>query len=369
MTSLNRTLSQITRSAEMANARSVGLASLSRSLNQAARASQIHSLNQMNSLSRSLNQAARASQIHSLNQMNSLSRSLNQAARASQIHSLNQMNSLSRSLNQAARASQIHSLNQMSSVSRTLDGIARASQIHSLNQMSSVSRTLDGFARLPEVTSFVSRKTFEILALFKEEAQFNEAEWFPHSTFPKHLLNRSGHDDYSDEIILAYYRENWATVCQVIEEELSECSVDRDVKEALRQALVAHGSGLYQLVPPSLFTAIERAVRVSLYNDDVGNIPLKNRLVDLVGNLPISDLSDGVLAFVGFSQLSHHLYENIHTDDARERFWDAPIPNRHATIHGLVIYSSEKSSLNAIFVAMYVFQVLTALKLRHLRIT
>ena len=202
---------------------------------------------------------------------------------------------------------------------------------------------------------------------FRENAQLEEAEWVPHSTFPRHLLNWNGHEAYSDEIILTYYREHWSTVSQVIDKELSECHVDRDAKEAVRQALIAHKNGLYQLVPPSLFTAIERAVRVCLYDDKVGSISVKDQLVSLVGRLPVSVLPDGLFGFVGFTQLSHHLYENIHTDDVRERFVDASIPNRHAAIHGLVIYSSEKSSLNAIFAAMYVFRILTVLKPPYLR--
>ena len=233
--------------------------------------------------------------------------------------------------------------------------------------LTSFSRAVAGIVRSAELTSLLSRKFSETLAPFREKDQFEEAEWFPHSTFPRHLLNWNGHEAYSDEIVLTYYRENWTTVSQVIEKELSECHVDMDVKEAVRQALIAHENGLYQLVPPSLFTAIERAVRVCLYDDKVGHISVRDRLVNLAGKLPISILPDGLLGFVGFTQLSHHLYENIHTDNVRERFLGASIPNRHAAIHGLVIYSTEKHSLNTIFVAMYVFRILTVLKLRYLR--
>ena len=252
-------------------------------------------------------------------------------------------------------------LSQFASLSRSINGIARSTE------MTSVSRAVAGISRSAEMTSILSRKCSETLATFREKAQFEEAEWFAHSTFPRHLLNSNGHETNSDEIVLTFYRENWSTVRQVIEKELSECHVDREANEAVRQALIAHESGLYRLVPPSLFTAIERAVRVCLYDDKVGSISVKDRLVNLVSRLPISVLPDRILAFVGFAQLSHHLYENIHTDDVRERFLDASIPNRHAAIHGLVIYSSEKSSLNAIFVAMYVFRILTVLKLRYLR--
>ena len=220
--------------------------------------------------------------------------------------------------------------------------------------------------RSAQLTSIIGRKLFETLAPFEEKVRFEEAGWFPHSTFPRHLLNWNGDETYSDEMVLTHYRNNWSTVSHVIGNELANCDVDFDAKEAIRQALIAHENGLYRLVPPALFTAIERAVRVCLYDDKVGSISVKDQLVNLVGRLPLSILPDGNLAFVGFGQLSHHLYENIHTDEVRERFLEASIPNRHAAIHGLVIYSSEKSSLNAIFVAMYVFQILTVLKQRNL---
>jgi hypothetical protein len=39
-----------------------------------------------------------------------------------------------------------------------------------------------------------------------------------------------------------------------------------------------------------------------------------------------------------------------------------PVPNRHAAIHGLVSYTSLKSSLNAILVADYLLQALSTIK-------
>ena len=327
ITSFSRRINGIARSAELT----------SRRINGIARSTELASF------SRTINGVARSAELASF------SRTINGVARSAELASF------SRTINGVARSA------ELASFSRTINGVARSAEL------ASFSRTINGVARSTELTSLLGRKSSETLAPFRERAQFEEAEWFPHSTFPRHLLNWNGHEAYSDEIVLTYYRENWSTVCQVIEKELSECHVDRDAKEAVRQALIAHENGLYQLVPPSLFTAIERAVRVCLYDDKVGSISVKNLLVSFLGRLPISVLPGGALAFVGFTQLSHHLYENIHTDDVRERFLDASIPNRHAAIHGLVIYSSEKSSLNAIFVAMYVFRALTALKPRYLR--
>ena len=42
-----------------------------------------------------------------------------------------------------------------------------------------------------------------------------------------------------------------------------------------------------------------------------------------------------------------------------ERAKQRPIPTRHAVAHGLVAYSSQQSSLNAIFIADYVFSVVS----------
>ena len=150
---------------------------------------------------------------------------------------------------------------------------------------------------------------------------------------------------------MQYFQNNWQVVRQTIEEELYESYVDSDAKEAVSQALTAHESGLFRLVPPSMFTAIERAVRVSLYGDRVGRFSVREQLMKNLGQLPLSALISGGTSFAGFAQLSNHLYENIWTDTDREHFMDEAVPNRHASIHGLVNYGSAKSSLNAIFVA------------------
>ena len=236
------------------------------------------------------------------------------------------------------------------SSSRTINGIARSAGLISSSrvingivrsaELTSFSRTINGFARSAELASPFSRKFYETFAPFWEKAQFKDAEWFPHSTFPRHLLNWNGHESYSDEIVLSYYRQNWSAVRHVIEKELSECHVDKDAKEAVHQALIAHENRLYLLAPPSLFAAIERAVRVVLGDDNVGRIHVKNLLVDFAGQLPITALPGGFFGFVGFTQLSHHLYENIYTDDVRDRFADGSIPNRpclHSWIGGLLL--------------------------------
>ena len=348
---------------------STELAKLSGSMNAITR------LSELAKLSGSMNVMGRSTELAKLNgTMNVMGRSTELAKLSGPIDVIGrstELAKLSGSMNAITRLSELTKLNgtmnaitrstELAKLSRSMNVITRSSELTSFSQ------ALTGIARSIELPRIIGRRITETLAPFRVKTQFEQSEWFPHSTFPRQLLERISNDEYSDEIVLTYYRRNWSTVSRVIEQELSECQVDRDAKEAVRQALIAHEQGLFQLVPSSMFAAIERAVRVCLHGDKVGRVSVKNRLVDLVGRLPLSVLPDGLLAFIGFTQLSHHLYENIHTDDIRERFLDASIPNRHAAIHGLVIYSSEKSSLNSIFVAMYVFQILTVLKFRYLR--
>ena len=219
-----------------------------------------------------------------------------------------------------------------------------------------------------QLTSRWSHIVFEKLAPFRISGRFHRSGWFPHNTFPTHLLAHDNDDALTDKAVLRYYSANWAMVRRVIERELSLCHVDDEAKQTLRQALIAHEEGLYRLVPSSLFPMIERAVRVCLFGDRLGTTSMMNQLAIKLGELPVTALPYGALGFVGYSQLSHHLYENIYTDSAREHFLLAPVPNRHATIHGLVAYNSEKSSLNAIFIAMYMFRALSVLQFRQIQV-
>ena len=203
----------------------------------------------------------------------------------------------------------------------------------------------------------------EFFESFRKGMQLENNGWSPHRTFPRHLLTEIDSSDVTDEIILDYYRDNWVWIREIIEEDISEYLVDDDAKGALHQALVAHEKGLYRLVCATLFAEMERALRVCLYDNQVGRISIVKQIKDNFGVLPSAVFPDRALGLVGFRQLINHVYESIPTDADRERFSDSPVPNRHAAIHGLVTYSSEKSSLNTIFIAAYFFQLLTATKM------
>ena len=109
--------------------------------------------------------------------------------------------------------------------------------------------------------------------------------------------------------------------------------------------------------------AREFSPRIELHGDKLQNITSQPLLKKLAGELtPASIEPRGYYGLILFRRLTEHLYEHVKSEADRKRFAQDPIPNRHAAVHGLVTYSSMQNSLNAIFMAEYVFQVISFLK-------
>ena len=181
--------------------------------------------------------------------------------------------------------------------------------------------------------------------------------WVVHRTLPTTVLEDASEDNL-DEAIMTHYKERWAEVRREIELDTGGYLIDEDSKETMSQILSAHEYGLYRLVPVAIMVEIERAVRVHLYGELVGrHLDIKGKIVDEISELPISAFQDITSVIVQHETLENHLYEHIDDDSDRSRFAENPIPNRHAAIHGLVPYSTEKSSLNSIFLADFVLQM------------
>ena len=99
-----------------------------------------------------------------------------------------------------------------------------------------------------------------------------------------------------------------------------------------------------------------------LYGELVGRRDIKGKIVDEIDELLISAFQDITSAIIQHETLENHLYEHIDDDGDRSQFAENPIPNRNAAIHGLVPYSTEKTSLNSIFLADSVLQMITERK-------
>ena len=201
-----------------------------------------------------------------------------------------------------------------------------------------------------------------LAAARKKGERLTKHGWFPHYTIPEALLDEGIDDSDFNELLLSYYRDNWAQVRQMIEGNLSTYPVDGETKAAFVEALDAHEHGLYRSVCRNLITEVEHVVRIDLYGGKVGSFSVKKQIGDDFGILPVSIFPDLKVGFVGYFYLQDHLYDNINNEVDRNRFINHQIPNRHAAIHGLLTYPTVQNSLNSIFMVEYVLQLLSARK-------
>ena len=205
----------------------------------------------------------------------------------------------------------------------------------------------------------------ENLAMHARNAQaLDEAGWLPHYSTPlDHMQACEGDKDAIHSLLSRYYREQWPEVRRDIESRLMEYDLDDEAKATFREALAAHDAGLYRSVCRVLMPEIERVARKELHGDGQGGITSQVVLRELAGRLPISLVEPG--GFLGvklFGRLSNHLYEHVDDEETRHRLALDPVPNRHAAVHGLVVYSTMQNSLNAVFMTDYIFQLISLLK-------
>ena len=208
--------------------------------------------------------------------------------------------------------------------------------------------------------------------------------WVPNHTTPFDLVAECGDDDSRLQTsLLAYYTDNWPEVRARLELRMSSLDVDDEAKATFREALDAHEGGLYRCASRLLFPEFERVFRGALFDGRAGRIPYHEFVTKLSGDAANLELADFLTTGIQDMVLFKYLTEGVRNSNASgdhstgavpkyepglavgvnaanvERAKQSPIPTRHAVAHGLVAYSSRQSSLNAIFIADYIFSVVS----------
>ena len=208
--------------------------------------------------------------------------------------------------------------------------------------------------------------------------------WVPNQTTPFDLVAECEDDDTRLQTsLLAYYTDNWPEVRARLELRMSSLDVDDEAKATFREELDAHEGGLYRCVSRLLFPEFERVFREALFDGRAGQIQYHKFVTKLSGDAANLELADFLTTGIQDMVLFQYLTEGVRDIDAPgdqstdaapryepglavsvnatnvEQAKQSPIPTRHAVAHGLVAYSSRQSSLNAIFIADYVFSVVS----------
>lgn len=125
----------------------------------------------------------------------------------------------------------------------------------------------------------------------------------------------------------------------------------------------AHGIGLYRACSRTLFPELERITRQRLQGDALTPPNTSQMsLREAMGRLTLHDVEPcGLPAWVLFGKLSDHVYAHVSNPAVLTEVASDPVPNRHAVLHGLDSYATQRSSFNAIAMADFMIQVVTAL--------
>ncbi len=184
--------------------------------------------------------------------------------------------------------------------------------------------------------------------------------WLPYHTLSIDYVEQCAEDAaLLENHISSFYKITWNNIRQDIESRLSKYHISEETKETFREALSAHEIGYYRCVCSVLFPAIEREFRIRFFEDSAGSIPSKKMLEKLTNQGELENfLPREAYGLILFSRLVDHIYEQI-DDDNRQKYQQNYVPNRHASIHGLLPYSTYKHSINMIIMADYIFQILT----------
>jgi hypothetical protein len=194
--------------------------------------------------------------------------------------------------------------------------------------------------------------------------RLERAGWLPHKSSPFDMLKSNAIDDADvDSAVAEYYARNWPAVSATLRSEIDGCSLDDEARECFAEAVAAHGAGLYRCAPRLLFPEIERVARLELHGGELDRITNQDKLVQAIGSLtPAEMASTGVTGLRFYKKLTEHLYRHLKDADRVAAAKADPVPNRHAAVHGIISYTSAKSSLNALLVADYLLQAISTIK-------
>ena len=221
--------------------------------------------------------------------------------------------------------------------------------------------------RYSDIMASLERFTEPLRHLQLVSAQCDRLEalgWLPHANSPYALVEGESDDaEATDLQIHAYYENGWQELGRELIAGIEGCDFDDDARATFTEAVLAHGSGYYRCPTRLLFLEIERVSRKEIHGGALDKMASQPRLLEAIGSLTPGEMSStGIAGLRFYRKLTEHLYMHMKDEAAIGAALADPVPNRHAALHGIISYSSAKSSLNAILVADYLFRAIATLK-------
>jgi len=250
---------------------------------------------------------------------------------------------------------------QLAELQRTMHRTELVPQ-HVVKQLGEATKTWQStFAKIPPLTAEFQRVVEQIAITERRKRALGRIGLLPHASTPFTMLDSEIDDETLKATLETYYRDEWCKISASIVKRSQNFAIDDEAKAAFAEGLQAHENGHYRSVCRLLLLEIERVARVELAGNEVGTLHVDKLIGEPAGDLGLSQTNPpGYLAIGLYQCLTEHLYKHVNASN-RVAFENDPVPNRHAAVHGLIVYNSFWHSLNVIFMTDYAFQIVTAL--------
>lgn len=191
----------------------------------------------------------------------------------------------------------------------------------------------------------------------------SDAGWLPHELLPLKAAVEAfdgGGIQAVSALVERHISESWEGIEASLAERAGKCLAgDGEALSAYREALHAHRVGLYRASCRTVFPEIERVVREGLRVH--GPSTSIKELRERIWGLPCTTFGRyGLIGLWVAEYLDNHCYMNFKTEEDLAKL--SSLPNRHAIIHGKSAHSTVRDSINALFVADFVFHAVAAVK-------
>lgn len=217
----------------------------------------------------------------------------------------------------------------------------------------------------------------DISAHIEQSKRIEASGWLPHYTTPFALIREEMTAAEISTVIEQHYRENWHEAESAFLTRLEASELDDEAKATFKEALASHRHGLYRSVPRTLFPEIERVACAELYEGSrkyrkegaKNGKPLELGITSLpdfaetVGQLPVGHVLTTDYGYALYIKLEKHLYRTVKRPDEIAKAAADAVPNRHASLHGIVTYSTMQNSVNALIMTDLIFHLICQIKM------
>ena len=189
--------------------------------------------------------------------------------------------------------------------------------------------------------------------------------YLPHKSTPHDLITKYAEDTEKLQLELEkFYINQWKEIREDIENRIECLAIDNEAKASFKEALNIHEKGFYQAVPCLLFPTIESLVLIEFFKGSLeAKLASQTELREKIDEIPSGAVFPlGRLGTKVHDHLKEYLYGNIKEQDKLIKAMNDTVPNRHATVHGLIKYKTMQNSLNIIFMADYIFHIVDYIK-------